>query len=65
MTDQTTEKWSRFSLALSLITCVLAFFTALVRYVHSGEVELTGSALAACLAGLIYFGTRQNKSRKE
>jgi hypothetical protein len=65
MTDQTAGKWRKFALALSLITCVLAFSAALVRYVRSGEVELTGSALAVCLAGLIYFGTRQNNSRKE
>lgn len=65
MTEQTARKWNKLALALGIIACVLALSAALVRYVRSGEVDVTKIAAGVCFAAVIYALTRQNSSRQE
>ena len=65
MTNQTAGKWNKLALVLGLIACVLALSAALVRYVRSGEVDVTKIAAGVCIAAVIYAMTRHNSSRKE
>ncbi|HEV7903336.1 MAG TPA: hypothetical protein VGO96_05795 [Pyrinomonadaceae bacterium] len=65
MTEQTAGKWNKLALALGIIACVLALSAALVRYVRSGEVDVTKIAAGVFIAAVIYALTRQSSSRKE